>query len=390
METDTSFYLHLDSANTASRETYPSNNACNFNTVLNEPIVLERKPGYIWKVALTNLIMPNGIYNIPPAMTKVTHSVYHPADLGPAHQSVFIPPGFYDPFSYALALNRAVERAKPRFYESIREKYPSIWQFIQTGTLPEETETAAAAAPPRKRVKRKVETEVPLEDKDMPSSPFPPPRRPGTLPLPPIKEEDEEEEEMEITSGAESAAVPAEPELELTGELKEPFQFKMEYNPLSKKYSLRLNEDLGEMMIIDNDKLRHTLGCKTMDRYITESGSFDFPCNMNRYYSLLFVSSDILDYTMISNQMVPLLRVIPLENELNQRIHSLSEDEDHYLSPSMFNPHFERLEYYPVSSDNIKTIALNLSTELGTPLTLESKSRDATFATLHFIRTKLE
>jgi hypothetical protein len=435
-----SFYVHLDSANGLSKTIFPDNRASQFQNILKEPLFLTNKDGYVWKVALANLIVPNGIYNIPESMTKITHNVYT-QQIGPVKTSLFIPPGFYDPYSYADAVNRQFRRKKIDIYDTIASNFPALYHFIRTGRL-----SSSLVSPPRRQrrgVKRDLtETEdVDTNKKVSPTDvvgdsgsqeggseiPSDPGVRPETNHDQSSKEEggneppaaasadvqsDQNDERSDPSSVDDGGAQPSvqskrsrddvskllvrrrralsagEGSDEMDKDFVHPLQFHFDYDSTRKQFVLSLNVNIGESLIIDNDRLRHTLGCATLPTYINQPGPLGFTCNMNRYHSLLFVTSDILDYTMVSNQMIPLLRVVPLEPELTQTIPSLGTQADSFRSPSMFNPHFERLEYYPITKHDIKSIGLTLSNETGSLITLDSNTRDATFATLHFVQIK--
>lgn len=312
--TSGSFYVRLDSANGFSNTLWPDNSSTSFKNLLPNPLVLPRAVGFEWQVALADLILPNGFYNIPKHMTKFVHVLNPVVTLreGPIYTPFYIPPGFYDPISFVNAINDAFEKVKPDTYDRIKMEYAAVWRFMKGEQVVE-------------------------------------------------------------------------------GEYDEPLKFKMRYLPVSKEYSIRLNLSLFEHLMIENDDLRHTMGCQTLATVLRNNGPLGFPCNMNRFFANLFVSCDIVKYSIIGNQMSPILRVFQLSSLLNQTYQSTVTGRTSMntsMAPAMLSPNIQRRQYYPVSEEVIKAIGLHLSNENGKTFHFDNSVRDGTFATLHFRRVR--
>lgn len=311
-----SFYVRIDSGNVFSNDNFLDNSSTSFKNLLPNPLVLTRERGYEWQVALADLVIPNGFYNIPENLTRFTHQIntlyYSPGPPNYLISNFKIPAGFYDPVSFVAAVNKAFEEKKPSIYIEIQTKYPRLWEEITGGELEE-------------------------------------------------------------------------------GKYEEQLKFKIRYSPETRRYSLRLNENIDEALKLYNSDLRHTLGCSTLDVVLKENGPLAFPCNMNRFYANLFVSCDIVKYSIIGNQMSPLIGVFHLSSMLNKTYDSALAGRSTLntrLSEPLLSPNIQRRQYYPVKDEVIKSIGLHLSNEDGKIFHFDHTVRDSTLATLHFRRVK--
>lgn len=173
----------------------------------------------------------------------------------------------------------------------------------------------------------------------------------------------------------------------------EPVKFKMEYVPLTKRFSVTVNENIHERLVIGNHRLKSMLGHGGHGEdtlTINKTGELSLPANLNRFYDKLFVSCDIVKYSMIGNEMMPILRIIPLDQLLNDTYSSLTvyKGAVPQISHHTFNPNFAHLQYYPVSEEIVKSITILLSNEDGKEYIFDPETTDSTFVTLHFVCMK--
>ena len=91
----------------------------------------------------------------------------------------------------------------------------------------------------------------------------------------------------------------------------------------------------------------------------------DKVCDINRGRTALYVYCDILEYTLVGDTKVPLLRIVPAEGQNGETIHRV----------------FEEPRYIPLQKKNFDSIEIDIRDDLGNLIPFESGKL---VVTLHF------
>lgn len=168
-------------------------------------------------------------------------------------------------------------------------------------------------------------------------------------------------------------------------------KFNLDFAIEKRAFTLQLNESINEYIELHHEKLRHMWGDKEMEVKITKSGPLHFSANLNRFYSHIFVTSDIVGYSIVGSQQIPLLRIVHLAGELIKNYSSLlskpiNKSNRRFLLPlNHFNPSFERLQYVPLNNFDIKSINITMTNIDGNKFEFQ-KGTDGTIIVLHLRR----
>ena len=334
MNTD-SFYLHLNSKDVSSQKLYRENTATVFRNVLHHPLSLNSTSDYYWEVALVDLIIPNGFFNVTQDMTEISLAIEKEGGsyviLRPP---IEIPPGFYDPYSYCLAINEECRRMKPKMYKFLKNKQPAIWSKI-TGLSKEEGTNVGVFQNSWPNYKKQLEFEISYIPQNM---------------------------RFMINTNkslGEIALIGHASMRDILG-----FKFKNTKAPLitfkNAKTPLITDQIMGEQ-------------------------AADF-C---KFYNNMYVYCDIVKYSLIGSQIAPILRVFHLGSILLSTFNSSNSGSREKATSTQLrhpnlNPSFMHRQYVEVNSNLIKEITISMNNVDGTPFYINSESENGTFITLHF------
>ena len=129
-----SFYVRLDSGNEASKELWDENSPTVFRNLLANPLCLPSSSTHEWMVALADIIIPNCFYNIDEDMLDIRYQV---GPIEDAHsrgiaiqKKLYIPIGFYDPYTFAKVLNLAFARERAGVYKELKSEATELWKLM--------------------------------------------------------------------------------------------------------------------------------------------------------------------------------------------------------------------------------------------------------------------
>lgn len=385
-----------------------------------------------WQVALESLEIPNAIYNLTGSLCEFTYrnlrlapykddqdiTLFNDASFEPLIDRVLkIPPGYYDPWTYCDAVNHAFEELidteiKKRLDEAfhILSKEKNYWDH-HVSTLEErpltETETVQDDVK-----KSKLDTShnvglsiATIHDKN--EIPFPEKDSQEFLSFWSTTLTKYKEQQMRIKNGlAPVSAVTTGSKHKLSDDIislavpellrKSDFHltFKYEISP-SKTFLINLEPSKEKIFFSEDNKLHEVLGFKNK---ILEEGlnQSNIVTTLNKHHGLLFVYCSLVDYTAVSAQNVPLIRLFNITDLLratNVKIDSIAGHENmgwgsaqhHVNHLDYINLNIDRLHYYPVHSTLIKNISIDLCNADGYIFQFE-KTFLNTVVTLHFRR----
>lgn len=170
---------------------------------------------------------------------------------------------------------------------------------------------------------------------------------------------------------------------------EEDFNFKIIYEPETKKFKIELLENDEGLGFFEEDdysqKLKQQLGYpqedirKTMNTsgYLSKS-----TCNLNKFLQRIYIYCNLVDYSMIGSQNAPIIRILEISQDLDKTFESLGSTLKSH-SPGYIRPIIDRPQYYKVNGDLFKTITVSLHNEFGDLLEFQSTSEE-TILTLHF------
>ncbi len=351
-------WLHLESIKTKDT---PDNTPGEFTVIKRDPLILPPKEGYIWEVALEEIIIPNAIYNVTADMTTLIYLIYfelksksatkeeeedqnpypHPLrmqlvkregnliyrkddinKIGLVEYKVKISAGFYDAVAYAHAVNSKLAIAKDKIITFLDNEGEELSRDILKAQFHFDN----------------------IQKKFL----------------------------VELTAG-------------------------YRLTPNTQVYERLGNVNNFEEIRIPEAALSNLFGCAVTEsmRHIRSSGPLAFMCNMTRNLQAIFLYGDFVKYTTINNTEFPLLRKINLTEELSTTYTSLDtrinpKSRKRYRQPkTMLTPKFDRLQYIPVSKDIINQFHILLTGETSRTLEFQAQTRDITSCTLHFRQRKL-
>ena len=105
---------------------------------------------------------------------------------------------------------------------------------------------------------------------------------------------------------------------------------------------LVFTKQLGQILGLDPTMIEKPIG--------NEQHIFKFKVDLHRYFSSLFIYSDIADFTFVGDIVAPILRVVPL-NLVTELVHVHKE--------------FKNLHYVPVFKSVIDQVHISIKTETG-------------------------
>ncbi len=146
---------------------------------------------------------------------------------------------------------------------------------------------------------------------------------------------------------------------------------KVDFSPLddtSKKVYIRIKANNNEISLKIPKKLAHQLGFQTNDPMIriTESTYSDGPYNIFKPINTMYIYTNIIERQIVGDNLLPLLRSIPIKKERINK-HSFTE--------------FDHLCYLPVCLNNISSIEIYIKNEYNEIMPFQSGE---VIVSLHF------
>lgn len=137
------------------------------------------------------------------------------------------------------------------------------------------------------------------------------------------------------------------------------------WNSWHRKMKLTLFADLGAFYM--SKALSNMLGFDSIGPYRKGSFTADHTFDINATMRMMYLYSDIVDYSLVGDTKAPLLRVIDTQGTYGDMI-----------STTFTHPH-----YIPVARSDLETVQININNELGKPVPFEFGKA---VVTLHFRR----
>ena len=140
---------------------------------------------------------------------------------------------------------------------------------------------------------------------------------------------------------------------------------KLFYNNATKKCRLSVYEENCVLEL--SDSLKRILRIGENQQLPFHRGRYEGEgmVNLNEDFKSVFVYCDIVSPRPVGDVMAPLLRIVPMEDKMNEVVHRI----------------YEKPHYCPLSRQQMNMIEIFLSTHLGQKLSFDSGN---TIITLHF------
>lgn len=409
---------------------YKNNSPGSFTNRLKTPLNFKDQQEN-WQVALENIEIPNAIYNITGSLCEFT---YRNIRLAPYKEdqtktllqsksfeplidrNLTIPPGYYDPWTYCSAVNSAFTQLKNQEKEirlkeaySILSKEKVYWDH-HSRILDERpltnTESTSDDIKKSKLEGTITDEEVDININDKKSIPFPEADSGEFLSFWSTALAKYKTQQMLIEHGLSPVSSSGNrkrrrvedllslevPEILIDSDFKLKFEYIL--SPF-KKFHITLNKDKEKIFFKEDEKLHEVLG---FENKILEEGLnvSNIVTTMNKHNGLLFVYCNLVDYSAVASQSVPLLKLFNITDLLRATSVKIDTIEGHEVQGWGPNQHhvnhldyinltINRLHYYPIHSTLIKDISIDLRNSDGYVFKFE-KTFLNTVITLHFRR----
>ncbi len=146
-------------------------------------------------------------------------------------------------------------------------------------------------------------------------------------------------------------------------------KLNIDYSSLTKKATFTIKSNVNLIVLTISEKLAKLFGIELNDNNeyeTTQSFTSNYPCDVFRGLHSMYVYTNIIERQIVGDSLVPLLRIIGIDNKNN----------DEHVTVR-----FNNLRYLPVSLNNIRTIEIDLRNEYGDRLPFQSGT---VIVSLHF------
>ncbi len=146
-------------------------------------------------------------------------------------------------------------------------------------------------------------------------------------------------------------------------------KINIEYSELTKKTTFTIKSNVNLIVIKLSEKLSKFFGIEINNKDNHEAAETfvsNYPCDVFRGLHSMYVYTNIIERQIVGDSLVPLLRIIGIDNK----------NKDEHVTVR-----FNNLRYLPISLNNIRTIEIDLRNEYGERLPFQSGT---VIASLHF------